>query len=162
MAFIITSTEFEQLDFGDLPDLPYPTLLASNGPSHTIGTLFLGNQIDAEPNGLPHPSALGDDNNNLDDEDGVVFPPFMQPGQVVSITVTASLGTGLLQGWLDMNADGDFNDLGEQIFQNFPLPAGSSLVSFNVNAGAKLGATFARFRLSTVNNLGYTGPAPDG
>jgi len=162
MAFIITSTEFEQLDFGDLPDLPYPTLLASNGPSHIVGGLYLGNLIDAEGDGLPHPSALGDDNNNLDDEDGVVLPSFLLPGQVVTVTVTASQGNSYLQGWIDENIDGDFNDAGEQIFLNQLLVAGVNTPTFTMNPGASPGATFARFRLSYTQNLGYTGAAPDG
>ncbi|MBM3434907.1 MAG: hypothetical protein FJY07_01680, partial [Bacteroidetes bacterium] len=163
MAFIITSAEVTQLDFGDLPDGPYPTLLLNNGPRHLIGQLFLGNQIDAEGDGLPHPSALGDDNSNFDDEDGVVFVGGLFPAEKTYVSVQASQANGLLQGWIDFNSDGDFNDAGEQIFQNVPLnAAGAQMLSFTTDPNAGFGITFARFRLSTVVNLGYTGAAPDG
>jgi len=151
-----------EYDWGDLPDPAYPTLSVNNGPNHITGALFLGNLIDSENDGQPHLSALGDDMNNLDDEDGVAFTGNMIPGQVANVTVTASQGGGLLQGWMDMNADGDFNDPGEQIFTNQVLAAGDNLLTFAVNPLAKLGGTFARFRLSTFQNLGYTGGAPDG
>ncbi len=66
MAFAITSEDFvEEFDFGDLPDGPYPTIISSNGPSHIIGPLFLGNIIDGELDGQPNATALGDDNNDL-------------------------------------------------------------------------------------------------
>ncbi|MCX6273033.1 MAG: hypothetical protein NTU44_17815, partial [Bacteroidetes bacterium] len=46
-------------DFGDLPDT-YSTLLASNGPRHTLdGITFMGNLIDAEANGIPTVNANG-------------------------------------------------------------------------------------------------------
>jgi hypothetical protein len=68
----------EELDFGDAPDPNYPTLLASNGARHILdGVTFLGLLIDAEPDGLQDPNALGDDNNNLADEDGIVFKQIM-------------------------------------------------------------------------------------
>ncbi len=79
MAFIITSVEPELMDFGDARDPGYPTLLASNGAAHIIDTtLFLGNSIDYEPDGIPHPNALGDDNTGIDDEDGVTINAYFQ------------------------------------------------------------------------------------
>jgi len=163
MAFQLNPPpDIEEWDFGDLPDPKYPTLLASNGPRHLLGNLFLGNLIDAEPDGLPHPSALGDDNNNLADEDGVLLPGFMHPGGTYSIIVTASSSGGYLQGWIDQNADGDFDESGEQIILDQSLVAGDNSVTFTLNPSASLCATFARFRLSTLTGLGYTGAAPDG
>lgn len=160
LAFAVKSES--NIDFGDLPDPNYPTLLSSNGPSHIIGPLFLGNQIDGEMDGQPNSAALGDDNNNLDDEDGIAFIGGIFPGYSSYVSVTVSMGTGLLQGWIDYNADGDFNDTGEQIFTNLALPVGTNILAFVADPNATLGTTFARFRLSTVLNLGYTGPALDG
>ncbi len=163
MAFVITSEEIvEELDFGDLPDGPYPTMAANNGPSHLISPLYFGSLIDAELDGQQDPAALGDDNNNLDDEDGVDFIGGIFPGQVAQLAVTASQGNGFLQGWIDLNTDGDFNDTGEQIFTDFALPVGRNLLTFTVNPSANLGSTFARFRISTALGLGYMGAAPDG
>jgi len=96
------------LDFGDAPDPPYPTLLASGGARHVIVPgVFLGAIIDPEPNGQPGATALDDDNNPLpgpDDEDGVVFLNLVNPGGVVNVKVTASL-PGFLDGWVDFNAN---------------------------------------------------------
>ena len=65
-------------DFGDAPDdivTPgYPTLSANNGAFHTIVSgVYLGASIDDEVDGIPESQALGDDNTDLDDEDGVIF-----------------------------------------------------------------------------------------
>jgi len=69
-----TPTPTPAVDFGDAPDPTYPTLQASFGASHIIDNVtYLGITVDGESDGLPHPSALGDDNNNIDDEDGVLF-----------------------------------------------------------------------------------------
>ncbi len=54
------------------------------------------------------PAADGDDLNNIDDEDGVVFPPLTR-GLTASISVTI-VGIGYLNAWIDWNGDGDFND----------------------------------------------------
>ncbi|MCD4789745.1 MAG: hypothetical protein K8R37_07060, partial [Bacteroidales bacterium] len=105
----IKDEEPEELDFGDAADPTYPTLLASDGARHIIdGVTYLGSQIDTEPDGLQDPNALGDDNNNLDDEDGILFSQIIQ-GSPAQITVTTSTA-GYLQGWMDFNADGDWAD----------------------------------------------------
>ena len=57
----------------------YPTLALNNGARHVIGGPWLGDATDkpdAEPDGQPHPQALGDDLSptTSDDEDGVVDP----------------------------------------------------------------------------------------
>ena len=112
--------------------------------------------------GQPNATATGDDINNLPDEDGVVFNTPLISGAPASITVTASIGGGLFQGWIDFNADNDWSDAGEQIFTNAVLVAGPQVLNFNVPANAILGNTFARFRYSTMGNLSYYGCAPNG
>ena len=69
---------YKNLDFGDAPDPlystagEYPTLLANDGARHNIGGPYLGSIApDAETDGQPDADALGDDNNGIDDEDGV-------------------------------------------------------------------------------------------
>ena len=155
----------QEMDYGDAPDPGYPTLAASNGARHInmpSVPIFLGNLIDWEMDGQPNAQANGDDLNNLADEDGVVFNTPLVPGIPVSITVTASIGGGSFQGWIDFNQDGDWMDAGEQIFTNTVLVAGVQTLTFNVPAGAVLGNTFARFRYSTMPNLSYYGCAPNG
>ena len=151
----------QQFDFGDAPDPTYPTLLASNGARHIVTGLKLGTLIDAEPNGQPNATATGDDNNNLNDEDGIWWGCDFIPGQVNTIKVTAS-GPGFLNAWFDFNIDGDWADPGEQVFTNVALLAGTTDLFVNVPAGASLGNTFARFRFSSQQNLSYTGLAQDG
>ncbi len=161
MAFIITSTNYEY-DYGDVNDPTYPTLLASNGARHILdGITYLGNTVDAETDGLPDPNALGDDNNNIDDEDGVIFTSTLMPGQAATVDVTASVA-GVLNAWMDFDANGSWADPGEQIFTDVALTAGINNLTFNVPLTAVAGTTYTRFRFSTQAGLYFTGSAPDG
>lgn len=168
----------EEYDWGDAPDQPYPTLAANNGAYHAIpggvsSALRLGALIDAEPDGLQDPNAMGDDTNNTDDEDGVSFPfgNTLYPGTVASPVVNAGFGgSGLtgsayLQGWVDFNADGDWNDAGEQIYTDKLLTVPCNVVlpfAVPTNTVAGPANTFARIRISTISGLGPTGSATDG
>ncbi|MEZ6059773.1 MAG: GEVED domain-containing protein [Planctomycetaceae bacterium] len=144
-------------DFGDAP-APYPVTLAENGARHTAGALFLGDSIDVEADGT-HSSTAATDGA---DEDGVVFATGIDPGESETIQVTASLGGGLLNAWIDWNADGDWTDSGEQIFTDQSLSAGVNSLTVNVPAGAVIGQSFGRFRISTASGTGITGAAADG
>ncbi len=146
-------------DFGDAPDgdgYSYPTLLASNGARHTTSTdIFLGYFSDAENDGLPHVFAEGDDSDGTDDEEGVAIPPTLAQGyNQVPIAVIVH-GTGYLHGWLDFNADGDWDDLGEQIFAGVLLSDGVHNLSVDVPIDATPGYTYARFRYCEESALGY-------
>ncbi|MCD4788516.1 MAG: hypothetical protein K8R37_00840, partial [Bacteroidales bacterium] len=162
MAFVITSEEIEQIDFGDAADPTYPTLLASNGARHIIaGGVFLGALIDAEPNGLQDPNALGDDNNNLDDEDGVTVTFPLYVGGTGGFSIDASVD-GILNAWIDYNGNGSWAEANEHVFLDYSLSAGNNWLFFAVPANANVGTTYARFRFSSVGGLTYTGLAPDG
>ena len=149
-------------DFGDAPD-SYGTTLAANGPWHGISNLFLGAGIDAETDGQPSANATGDDTNppaGPNDEDGVIFTSPLVPGQTATLQVTSS-ASGNLSGWIDFNGDGVFgND--ESIANGTHVNAGSITVTFDVPATAVEGATFARFRVSSLGWMGPTGASPDG
>ena len=167
-AFVITGPTQSSIDFGDAPDgvaAPlYPTLLANNGARHTIVPgLFLGATVDAELNGQPTANADGDDLNPPipDDEDGVIFPVPLIPGQKAAVTVTAS-AAGALDAWIDFGADGSWAEAGDQIAISLPLIAGPNPVNFVVPAAAVPGQTYARFRVSTAGGLLPTGLAPNG
>ncbi|MCD4695842.1 MAG: hypothetical protein K8S16_06335 [Bacteroidales bacterium] len=152
----------EEYDFGDAPDAPYPTLYASNGARHLIdSTIFMGGSIDFEPDGQPDPNALGDDNDGNDDEDGVLLPAFVTPGQTVNLSVTVSVD-GFFNGWIDFKANGTWVEPGDQIFADATVVAGVNTFTFTVPASAAIGNTFARFRYSTFQGLSYMGPASDG
>ena len=148
------------LDFGDAPN-GYGTTLSANGARHFIdGALFLGSNIDGETDGQPSSTAVGDDAfDSLDDEDGVFFSsPEIEAGQF-DVQVTASQA-GLLNAWADFNADGDWDDAGEQIFSDEPLVAGANNLTFTVPDDPQI--TVFRFRLNSVGGLSPTGHALDG
>jgi len=150
------------LDFGDAPDPGYPTLSSNDGAFHVLdGITFMGAFADSELHGLPNADATGDDNDGIDDEDGVSFTSALDTGQMASVNIMASVG-GTLNAWVDFNADGDWMDSGEQIFIDRSLAAGINGISFDVPAVAIVGATFARFRFSSVLGLAPNGGAPDG
>ncbi len=162
LSLVVTGEPPEDTDFGDAPDPTYPTEHVSNGARHTIVPgVYLGRYVDGETDGQPNAAATGDDIEDMDDEDGVVFGTTLTPGERAIITVTASV-QGLLNTWFDWNADGDWDDRGEQVFDDITLAAGANTLSFNVPADALAGKTFARFRFSRERGLEYYGPAIDG
>ncbi|GAB6185874.1 GEVED domain-containing protein [Thermopirellula anaerolimosa] len=155
------------LDFGDAP-APYPTLAADGGARHRVVRGFhLGQSVDYELDGQPDATATGDDNTDQADEDGVIFNTPLLTGELATITVYASQSGGYLNAWIDYNADGDWNDPGEQIFADQSLAAGNNVLQFRVPRELESADTFARFRFShTPGLLPYT-PAgetvvPDG
>ncbi|MBN1541340.1 S8 family serine peptidase, partial [candidate division KSB1 bacterium] len=149
-------------DFGDAP-APYPTLAAQNGAMHPIvNSLFLGSVVDGEPDGQPHALALGDDQDApQNDEDGVVFLTPLIPGNSASLNAIANL-PGLLNAWVDWNADGDWADISEHVFVDMPLVAGINPLNLAIPGTVTSGSLYARFRFSSAAGLSYDGPAPDG
>ncbi len=122
----------------------------------------MGALIDAEPNGIPDPNALGDDNTNLPDEDGVVLTSPMIPGQLATVDITVS-APGFIDAWIDFGSDGGWVEPIDQIFVSVPVNPGLNSLGFTVpGASVPFLQTFARFRFSTVGGLTYTGQAPDG
>ena len=161
--------KIEELDFGDAPDPSFPTRWANNGARHVVVLfpqpgVFMGAQIDSEQDGQPNAAATGDDLAGLPDEDGVTLLTPLIPGQVARVQVIASLPNCVLNAWIDFGADGSWATPGDQIANNLVLPlAGPNVVGFPVPPTAAGGSqVFARFRLSTMPNLSYTGLAPNG
>jgi uncharacterized repeat protein (TIGR01451 family) len=157
-------------DFGDDP-ASYGTQ-GAGAASHTIdplATLRLGQCVDTEADGQPNAGALGDDatagtsriGNCFDDEDGIAFTSLLTACQSAQLTATAS-AAGLLDGWIDFNRDGDFDDAGERIFSGQAVTAGSTPLSYTVPCTTSEGTTYSRFRLSTAGTAAPTGAAPDG
>jgi uncharacterized repeat protein (TIGR01451 family) len=153
-----TDTDVLLADFGDAPDPGYPTLLASNGARHAPGSgLALGAAVDWEADGQPAVGATGDGS----DDDGVVQQNGLERGRATDFTVTATQA-GRLSAWFDWNADGDWNDVGEQTVSDQLLAAGTNTVTVSVPANATVGLSHARFRLATATGLAATGAASDG
>lgn len=161
-------------DFGDAADPAYPTLLASDGARHRLGSgVYLGTCVDGEADGQPDAAAEGDDGagGSVDlgpcatpgeDEDGVVFRDPLEVGTTPRIEVTASQPC-TLSAWIDFDGDGDWMDAGEDLFPGgVELPAGTSVQSFTVPAGAVPETTVGRFRCTTDGAVSPFGEATDG
>ncbi len=143
------------IDYGDAP-ATYPVLQSDDGAGHQIVAGFhLGHAVDAEADGQPSVMADADSG-----DDGVTFTPIVS-GQMTTITVQVS-GRGFLDGWLDLNGDGDWDDPDEQILYSEPVVSGSNAIAFRVVATAVGVPTYARFRLSSIGGLSPRGIAPDG
>jgi subtilisin family serine protease len=153
-------------DFGDLPAKYNATLLADNGARHLRGPYWLGSGVDGELDGTPSSAADSDDNNNnLDDENGVA-PIVFTAGAGATLSVTASRYNGYLQGWIDWNDDGDFNDSGERVITNRLLDGGANSVDITVPAGVTATQVYARFRygefgINSVVGAALTGEVED-
>lgn len=111
-------------------------------------------QIDAGALRLPKATVAGTTITILaDDEEGVTFGGlFNENANPVPITLLSS-GTGVADAWIDWNNNGSFQDPGEQILSSTPIRAGSNTFLVQTPAGASVGFTNARFRLSTVGGL---------
>ena len=66
----------------------------------------------------------------------------------------------MLNAWVDFN--GDWGDLGEQVFVDQALISGPNNLSISIPAGATAGSTFARFRMTGTPGYSFFGLAPDG
>ncbi len=116
-----------EFDFGDLPDSTstthnvrdYQTLKANEGPSHLIiDGLFLGDTVDMDVDGHPDNLAIGDDLDNIDDEDALSIFSSMdaRPGGTIRLPLNVTNTTGdtaYIIAWVDWNGDGDFDNLTE-------------------------------------------------
>lgn len=161
-ATIVYGSAALDYDFGDAPGNMYPTDVNDDGARHAVVEgWYLGSSIDSETNGPSESAGVGDDQDATDDEDGVVFSSGFLPGQSASVVVIASTA-GVLNAWIDFNGDGDWDDSGEQLFDDASLSAGSNSLNFSVSSTMTTGPTYARFRFNSSGNLSPMGPADDG
>ncbi len=150
------------VDFGDAPD-SYHTTLAADGPRHVLVPGFsLGATEDSEPDGQPSVGADGDGA----DEDGVTIGGALLACSTKTITVnltnTAGIATPQLDAWIDFDHDGSFDDPRDRVATSLALVAGANTLNVNVPCDAKLGPSYARFRLSSTGTPAPTGAASDG
>jgi len=162
------SITLRELDFGDAadssvdPGFSYPVTLTANGARHGVDpALRLGDGIDGEADGQSTLTANGDDLLGADDEDGVVFESDLVPCATTQLTVSAS-AAGLLSGWIDFDRDGTWDQVSEAVVTDQMLAPGANPVMVTTPCGASVGATYARFRLSSAGGLGPAGLALDG
>ncbi len=163
MVFVLGTDEyFMEFDFGDAPFERYPTFFGQNGARHIYNPkVYLGKYIDTEPTGQSEHTATGDDNTDLDDEDGIKFTAPIGAGQTTTVEVIASC-RGYLNAWMDFNNNGSWADPGEQIFKDELIPAGQSYLPVPIPGDAVPPPVFSRFRFSTEPELYFVGIAIDG
>jgi hypothetical protein len=156
-------------DWGDLPTVYGATLAADNGARHRLSAFFLGTSntedLDGEQDGNPGDNADGDDTTTVDDENGIVMGTLL-PGATVEVIATASINGGYLQGWMDFNMDGDFDDLGERVFTNELLATGDNELAITVPTDLQSGTVYARFRygefgINSINGTAQIGEVED-
>jgi len=159
-------------DYGDLPvsyDAPTPAWhrLSAN-PSQAVWLGTAEDQPDAEPGPASPLNGTGDDVDGQmpDDENGIALPAILYQGQTAAIPITyfvAAGATAFVQGWFDWNGDGDFADSGEAPISLTVNGTGSVSPQITVDAvGPYTGVTFARFRISTTQNMLPYGGLDDG
>ncbi|MEY4118891.1 MAG: hypothetical protein RLZZ116_2219, partial [Planctomycetota bacterium] len=138
--------ESDNADVGDAP-------LSYGNASHTISGIRLGASVDADGGLLNNGTSTGDDADNTDDENGVTMPSGWYQSVTVTVPVSIQSASGYLSAWVDWNGDGDFGDSGERVVNAQSVSSGTVNLSIAIPADATVGATFARFRVST-NNTG--------
>ncbi len=168
---VVDAPRVSALHFGNRVTVDYGDAPASYGVASSgfLNGLTLGTQWDAEAVSQFSNDALGDDSNGvIDDEDAIDTAgaiPRLRVGSNNPITITATNSTGqpaYLQAWVDFNANGIF-DANEQVAVNVPVNGtGTFTAALPLLAGATLGNTFARLRLSTTQNVPATGPSANG
>jgi uncharacterized repeat protein (TIGR01451 family) len=136
--------ESDNADVGDAP-------ISYGNPTHTIGGIRMGAAVDADASLLNNATATGDDVNNTDDEDGVTLTSLLPTGETTIVPVNIQNAGGFLSVWFDWNADGDFNDAGEQMITAQAIAVGTTNLNISVPLTAIIGNTFARFRVCTNN-----------
>ncbi|TWT78378.1 FG-GAP repeat protein [Posidoniimonas polymericola] len=160
-ATIVISSDDLYSDFGDAPS-PFATLLSEDGARHSptadpANAPLLGELLGSEPDGTPDAEA-----NAHGSDDGVVFGELRPGQQDATITVTVSGAGGLLDAWIDFNADGSWGGVGEKIFNSVSVDVGQNELSFDVPSHVGAGPVYARFRLSSTGSPTPYGVAVDG
>ncbi|MGM9511948.1 GEVED domain-containing protein [Larkinella sp. GY13] len=156
-------------DLGDAPD-SYLTTLGNSGACHiTVQGLKIGSLIDSELNGIPATAgsnAIGDDLDNTDDEDGVVFNTLCTGNSSYSVTVNITntvIPSARLIGWVDFNRNGTFEaSEGTTVAAS---NSGSYTLTWTGLSGLVAGTTYARIRLTSDGSISTNTPggsAADG
>lgn len=148
------------IDFGDAP-ASYGTSADDNGARHSLrgSNLYLGDTVDAEFDS--HQFPLSDDEGGEgDDEDGVQFVTGIEVDSTALVQLQAS-ATGYVNAWIDFDGSGDFSSE-EQILSSYYVTAGINTAAYTVPSWAETGTTWARFRISSTDQLGPVGGVGDG
>ncbi|NQT24947.1 choice-of-anchor D domain-containing protein [candidate division KSB1 bacterium] len=163
MAFILGTVEiYPEYDFGDAPDIAYGTTIESNGPYHLLGKdVFLGAFVDSDPDGQPHPTAEGDDEDGSDDEDGLSILYALGVDSQPQLEVITSR-EGFLSIWMDRGMNGHFYEPEDHVINDHFLPAGVHVLDIPDIELLEPKEYMFRVRLSTQPGLWFHGFAIDG
>lgn len=167
VCFILFASAANAADTGDAPGSYGVVTHEIISPSP-----FLGDVVADENPNVASETALGDDEDGLDDEGGVfAFPVLVQNRKSYDTNVFATNPLDVpatLSGWVDFDGNGTFDD---DEFATALVPAGTQNLKFKL-AWPNLrgvttdfaGTTYARFRISSSPSLATdaTGGAPDG
>jgi len=149
----------DAVDFGDAPD-SYGSTLDAAGARHGISGLYLESTVDGESDAYVYP--LSDDlSDEGDDDDGISFPTGFEIDNPSLIIANVTGSGGFLNAWIDWDMDGSFES-DEQIATNLAVSEGANNLPVDVPIWATVGDTWARFRISTVSNIGPTGGVSNG
>lgn len=153
-------------------DLADGTYVITSMPMETLSTLHplrIGTVTDVEIPFTalgPGTTAIADDADGIDDEDGVgAFPVLAQSATSYSVDVNVSNTSGSaasLFGWIDFNNDGTF-DLTERTSANVPDGHSGTVTltwsPITVTGPGGTSVTFARFRLANTDVSAAEGAA---
>jgi hypothetical protein len=168
-------------DYGDAPDTAvgngpgnYSTSSSDNGPSHAVvDGLRLGASVDGDSGFTQDIEANADNGDGMSppDENGLVnsstdLQLTVGTSPTVGLWATNMTGaTATLYGWIDYDANGEFEDETERSSISVPDGTISAIftLSFPTVPSNSTGTTYARFRLSTDAAAGNSsGFASDG
>jgi protocatechuate 3,4-dioxygenase beta subunit len=149
----------ERSDFGDAPSSYGYAVHSIPVFDITPHPLYLGDNPGDDDQNYATQATMGA-NADGSDEDGVTLlgnslqNSSLSLGQTYHFTIATNGTTaGYLNGWIDFNADGDFDDAGEQIATNVSPSTGGIDLEVSIPSSAQQGITYARFRYSTQQNL---------
>jgi hypothetical protein len=167
---------FTGYDYGDAPDPIYPTLTTSDGPSHSVYHGYgLGNDTSVDYNPYASSNADGDDDDGVRLENDA-FVAGEANAFIIKISDTneeikavrgSNTTIGWLNIWIDWNGDG-FNTSDEHIKREVKasdLDANGEIripVTPPSSVSGAISSVLTRVRFSSVENLDFTGYAPDG
>ncbi|MFQ3209319.1 MAG: LruC domain-containing protein, partial [Colwellia sp.] len=156
----VIATDAATIDFGDAP-ASYGSLAEDNGARHSTedNTIFMGSAVDAEFDSFQFP--LSDDSTDgNDDEDGVDFVTGIEVGNSAVLQLLAS-SSAFVNAWIDFDGNGVFGS-DEKILDAEQVVPGNNTISYDVPEWADQGSTWARFRISSLSEIGPTGGVSDG
>ncbi len=158
-----------ELVFTDYGDAPHDAGKYYGEAWHNIiGGIYLGTQVDHDPQSYDNEDASGDDTNGTDDEDGLVLADgtplegaYLEDNQTHQLKVTLSK-EAYLRIWIDLNLDGYF-DNGHDLVYDDKLTAGDHIIDINLPEGLTPNQrSYLRARVSSVPAMDYQGYLKDG